>query len=169
MEFRLARCSDIDEIMTIIKKAQEFIHSKGIDQWTNGYPSRDVIKDDIDNGYSYVLEKNNKIYVTGSVSFDYELTYNDIYEGKWITNDRYSVIHRMAIDMDYKSSGLSDEFLKNVEDLAKEKNIFSIKIDTHRENKSMQGFFKKNHFIYCGIIYIKDGSERLAYEKVLDR
>jgi hypothetical protein len=26
---------------------------------------------------------------------------------------------------------------------------------------------EKNGFIYCGIIYLSDGQERLAYEKVL--
>lgn len=169
MKFRLAKYEDINEIMDIIKKAQNYLHSEGIPQWINGYPNIETIKEDIDNGYSYVLEKDDKIYVTGSVSFDGEVTYNDIYEGEWHTFDKYSVIHRMAIDMDYKGSGMSTEFLKQVENLSKSKNIYSIKIDTHRKNKSMQKFLEKNDFKYCGIIYITDGSERFAYEKILDR
>ncbi|HBN29292.1 MAG TPA: GNAT family N-acetyltransferase, partial [Clostridiaceae bacterium] len=47
------------------------------------------------------------------------------------------------------------------------KGVHSIKIDTHRENKSMQRLLKKNGFEYCGIIYLKDKSERIAFEKTL--
>lgn len=47
------------------------------------------------------------------------------------------------------------------------KEIKSIRIDTHQDNKSMQRLILKNNFEYCGIIYVEDGSERLAYEKVL--
>lgn len=169
MEFRLANYEDLDKILNIIKKAQNYMHGEGIPQWTNGYPNSDTIKEDINNGYSYVLEENQKIYVTGSVNFEGEETYDNIYEGEWLTHDKYAVIHRIAIDMDYKSSGMSTEFLKEVETLSKKKNIYSIKIDTHRKNKSMQKFLKKNGFKYCGIIYITDGSERFAYEKTLEK
>jgi len=41
-----------------------------------------------------------------------------------------------------------------------------LKIDTHRDNVIMQRALEKSGFTYCGIIYLKDGSERLAYQKV---
>jgi len=34
MKFRLAEFKDIDEIMDIITKAQNYMHSEGIPQWT---------------------------------------------------------------------------------------------------------------------------------------
>ena len=40
-------------------------------------------------------------------------------------------------------------------------------IDTHEDNQSMQKLLAKNQFSYCGIIYLSDGSKRLAFEKVL--
>ena len=41
----------------------------------------------------------------------------------------------------------------------------SILIDTHRQNIPMQRTLKKNGFTRCGVIYLEDGSERIAYQK----
>lgn len=46
--------------------------------------------------------------------------------------------------------------------------IDSIRIDTHRDNKPMQHLLNKNGFRYCGIIYLEDGDERLAYQRCLN-
>lgn len=40
-----------------------------------------------------------------------------------------------------------------------------MRIDTHENNKVMQHLIKKNGFQECGIIYVEDGSPRIAYEK----
>ncbi len=42
----------------------------------------------------------------------------------------------------------------------------NFRIDTHNDNKIMQHVIEKNGFIRCGIIYVKDGSPRIAYEKI---
>jgi hypothetical protein len=33
----------------------------------------------------------------------------------------------------------------------------------------MQNLLAQNNFVKCGIIYLKDGSERLAYQKISGR
>lgn len=53
------------------------------------------------------------------------------------------------------------------ESLCRNRKIKSIKVDTHRDNLSMQALLKKNNFKYCGIIFLEDGAERIAFEKVL--
>lgn len=57
--------------------------------------------------------------------------------------------------------------MRNVEHMCLEKGIHSIKVDTHEDNRSMQRFLQKNGFVYCGVIYLQDGSKRLAFEKLL--
>lgn len=57
--------------------------------------------------------------------------------------------------------------IQNAEAMCNEKEVRSIRVDTHRDNISMQKMLLKNGFKYCGIIYLKDGSERLAYDKLL--
>ena len=47
------------------------------------------------------------------------------------------------------------------------KKIGHLRIDTHADNHIMQHLILKNGFEQCGIIHIADGSERIAYEKVV--
>lgn len=167
LNFRKTVKEDIDNVMGVIKQAQDYFKEKGINQWQNNYPNNDTINNDITNGHSYVLLKDEDIVATVAVSFDGESTYNNIYDGKWITNDKYAVIHRIAVDNTYKGLGLSSEIIKRIEELCLSKDVHSIKVDTHRENLSMQKLLKKNNFEYCGVIYLLDGNERIAFEKIL--
>ena len=43
----------------------------------------------------------------------------------------------------------------------------NLKIDTHRDNRPMQDALMRCGFRYCGVIVIEDGSERLAYQKLI--
>ena len=54
MEFRKSTKSDVIKIMEIVKQAQEYFKSQGIDQWQNGYPNADIIIEDIISGQAYV-------------------------------------------------------------------------------------------------------------------
>lgn len=168
MEFRKAVEEDIDGIMEIIRQAQSYLRGKGVDQWQNNYPNAEIISEDIANNYGYVLVDGDIIAATVSVSFDGEKTYETIYDGEWLTtNGEFAVVHRIALHNNYKGSGISSEFIKNIEKLCLDKDVHSIKIDTHEENLSMQNLLKKNDFKYCGIIYLEDGNKRVAFEKVL--
>lgn len=165
MNFRKSEKSDVKSIMKIIKQAQEYLKSQGIDQWQNNYPNDDVINSDISKGESYVVEENGNIVATSVISFNKEKTYDIIHEGKWLTDGKYAVIHRIAVDNTCKGLGVSHKIIEYAEEMCKEKGINSIKIDTHKENLSMQKMLEKNGFKYCGIIHLADGAERLAFEK----
>ena len=167
MEFRKAFESDANSIMSIINQAQGYFKKQGIDQWQDNYPNYETVYNDIANNYGYVLLKDNTIIGTVAVSFDGEKTYEYIYDGKWLSDGEYAVIHRMAIDSKYKRAGLASLIIENVEKICLEKDVYSIRIDTHKENLAMQKLLKKNGFKYCGIIYLEDGSERIAFEKNL--
>ena len=169
MEFRKTIKTDIDSVMNIIRQAQEYFKIQGINQWQDNYPNPDVINSDIAKGESYVLLKDDNIVATAAISFDGEKTYESIYEGKWITNNKFAVIHRIAVDNNYKGLGLSSKIIKYVEELCLNKDVYSIKIDTHEENISMQKLLEKNDFKYCGIIYLADKSKRVGFEKVLNK
>jgi len=67
----------------------------------------------------------------------------------------------------YKGKGLSSKIIKNMEGICLDRGIDSIKVDTHKDSLSMQKALKKNGFQYCGMIYLTDGSERIAFEKIL--
>lgn len=167
LALRYTKLEDIERVMEIIKQAQQYFKEKGINQWQNGYPNAKVIENDIKNGHSFVLIKNNKIVGTIAISFEGEATYNKIFEGAWKSNDNYAVIHRIAVDHELKGIGLSSEMIKQTELMCNKKSVGSIKVDTHEDNQAMQRSLIKNGFDYCGVIYLADGSKRVAFEKCL--
>ncbi|NMA94967.1 MAG: GNAT family N-acetyltransferase [Clostridiales bacterium] len=165
MRFRRSTYADIDDIMKIIKQAQSYLNKMGIDQWQDGYPNAHVIEEDIKKGYSYILVHGEEIIATVAVSFDGEGTYGHIYKGQWLTDDGYAVMHRLAVEDNYKGLGISSKIIEHIKSLCIDRRIYSIKVDTHRENLSMQRMLEKNEFKRCGIIYLENGDERIAFEK----
>lgn len=167
MNFRKSVKSDITQIMKIIKQAQQYFKEQGINQWQNNYPNEDVIYNDIENEESYVLESDDNIIATTMISFEKEKTYANIYDGQWITDGEYAVIHRIAVDNAYKGLGISHKMIKYAEEMCIEKGVRSIKVDTHEKNIPMQKLLNNNEFKYCGIIFLESGAKRVAYEKKL--
>lgn len=167
MEFRQSKISDLDQIVEIIELSKKYLKETKVDQWQDGYPAKEDLRRDIESRNSYVLTNKDEIVATTVISLDGESTYNSIFNGEWITNEDYIVMHRVAVHDKYKGKGIFKELIKEAESLALNKGISSIKIDTHRDNISMQRAVVKNNFKKCGIIYLEDGSERIAFEKVL--
>lgn len=167
MEFRKAVESDIESIMNIFNQAKAYMKEQGIAQWDDSYPNSEIVKNDIKDEVGYVLVKDNNVVGTVVVIFGEEKSYENIYDGKWISDEEYAVIHRIAIDSNYKGLGLASIIFKNIEELCLSKGINSIKVDTHEDNLSMQRLLVKDGFQYCGVIYLEDKSKRIAFEKLL--
>lgn len=167
MEFRKSKIEDIPRMMEIVRQAQNYFKSKGIDQWQDGYPNEENLKNDILLNESYVILDNDTIVATTAISFRGESTYNKIYRGKWLSNEEYAVVHRVAVDNDFKGKGISHQIINFAESECKKLGYKSIKIDTHKDNFVMRSMLEKNDFKYCGIILLEDGAERVAYEKII--
>ncbi len=79
----------------------------------------------------------------------------------------YGVIHRLAVGEKYRKLGLARFVFKECHKRLKTQNIGSLRIDTHEANQGMQYLLKDLGYVYCGIILLESGDERLAFEKVL--
>ncbi len=169
--FRKTTEEDIEKVMEILEKAKKQIARFGIDQWQDGYPSEEDIRKDIKEGISYVLVDEGEIVGTTAFSFEEEEAYKNLVAGQWLTNnEKYGVIHRIAVDGEKGKKGYAKELLQNMEEIAKSQNVFSIRTDTHKGNNGMKSYLYKNGFTYCGICkYYKNESsfDRMAFEKKL--
>lgn len=159
---RLAKYDDLNRILNIYEHARQFMRENGNEtQWNNNYPSKELLKEDIDNGQLYVFETDNIIHGVFAFVIGEDETYKQIKEGKWLSDSLYGTIHRVASD------GIVKGLLNKVIEYCETK-ISHLRIDTHENNKIMQHLIIKNGFIKCGIIYVEDGTPRIAYEKVLE-
>lgn len=168
MEIRLAEKKDIDRIMQIIADARESIGRLGIDQWQYGYPTRDIIKEDVDLRRGYVALENGEICATFALINNGEPTYNKIYCGAWLNDGKYIALHRIAISGEQRGRGVAKGIISFLCDYAIQNGFGSVKVDTHTGNLPMRKMLEKNGFEYCGTIHLHDGQVRVAYEKLVD-
>ncbi|MEA5018656.1 MAG: GNAT family N-acetyltransferase [Erysipelotrichaceae bacterium] len=168
MDLIKARHSLVNDIMVIITDAQVFLREQGIDQWQNNYPNQRTIENDIDNGWGYVLIDQKEVVAYGAIINAEEPTYKVIDNGKWLNDRAYLVIHRIAVAKNYRNRKIAQHFIDQTCILAKERDVYDIRIDTHADNKIMQKMVEKMGFVYCGIIYLANKDKRLAYHKILD-
>ena len=163
---RIANENDIAQIMEIVENAKSYMKENKINQWSENYPNEDVFLTDLKENRLYVADIDGKVVGMAVLVFDGDEDYKNI-DGKWLVNGKYGVIHRIAVNPDYKSQNVAKNLLDFFENKLKELNYDSIRVDTHKDNKSMLRFIEKNGFQKCGIVYIRKTDERISFEKPL--
>lgn len=163
--FRKANLAELNQIWDILRGAIERRKADGSNQWQDGYPNPEVIRNDIEKGVGFVLTEGETIVGYTAVLVNDELEYAHI-EGKWLTDSDFVVFHRVAISQTHLGKGLARKIVAFIDEYALSNNIYSIKADTNFDNVAMMKTFEKAGYVYCGEVYFK-GSPRKAFEKVL--
>ena len=159
MEIRKATEEELDDILEIYARARKFMAQNGNStQWGNTYPPVERVKQDITEGKCHICVENDRILCAFYFAEEDDPTYRVIREGNWLNDKPYAVVHRIA----------SAEGVKGVAAYCLNwayEQTGNIRIDTHDDNKPMQGLLKKTGFQYCGRITLADGSPRIAFQK----
>lgn len=163
--FRKATEADIAPAGAILRQAVDRMLAEGKQQWDHSYPNETHIRADIDRSIAYVLELDGEVVAYGAVLFDGEPAY-DIIDGKWLSDDAYVVVHRLATLMSSQRTGLAMTYLRAVEHLAHSQGIRSFRVDTNFDNIRMLNLLAKAGFTYCGQVLYPRGP-RKAFEKTL--
>lgn len=161
---RKATLADLPIILDLRDQAREIMRSYGNTfQWPDGYPRDDMFRKDIELGGSHVmLNEEGRIVGTFALLPSPEVTYNVIYDGQWLNDEPYYVIHRIASTPN--SHGILNALLDYCES-----QVDNIRIDTHEANVIMRKGLEKHGYQYCGIIHLLNGDERLAFQKSLNQ
>lgn len=163
MEIIKANETHIPEILEIYAKARKFMKENGNPtQWEEGYPSREIVEKDIAADHCYVCIENENVVGVFVFIIGEDPTYRVIYQGAWRGEKEYGTIHRIASD------GTTKGFARRCFDFCREKCSY-LRIDTHANNKPMQGAIRSYGFQECGIIRTRDGSDRIAFDYIQEK
>lgn len=164
---RLAKLTDLAQIMAIIRDAKAQLKAAGSTQWQGPYPTEADISTDIKQDHGYVFINGNDIAGYAAVIVGDEPTYQTI-AGQWMNDhDPYATIHRICFNATYQGQGLAKIFMADLLTLQVARGIQNFRIDTSKLNQPMQRVAKQNGFVYRGIIQViedKENPDRLAYE-----
>lgn len=159
---RQASRDDLARMLVLFAGARARMRRDGnVSQWPEipgqaAYPQAMLLEADIAGGFSYVIVDDDQT-IRGTFYYreGVDPTYNLI-RGAWVNDESYGVIHRIASD------GETTGIVQVATDFALKMNP-NVRVDTHEDNAAMIAALRKAGYEYCGIIYITDGSERLAF------
>lgn len=162
-----ARAEDLDALFPIYQTAVRTIGALGIDQWQNGYPTREILLEDIAKGELFRIEIDGRTAGGFALLLHRDPTYDRI-RGAWRTGDdgAYAAVHRVTVDPEFRGRDLPAWLYAFCEERAREGGLCSLRIDTHEGNVVMRRSLEKCGFLHVGEISLPDGSPRVAYEKV---
>ena len=169
MVFDHVKMDEVDSVIRILSEARARIGGLGIDQWQSGYPSREVVVEDIALSRSFAArDEDGSLCGVFAVIEDGEPTYDKIYDGAWLTEGMpYLAVHRVAVASDKLRRGVASGIMRYAEQRAETLGMASVRIDTHEGNIPMRGMLERGGYVYCGSIYLAGGEHRVAYEKRL--
>lgn len=157
---RNAQLTDLQKIRTLYEGARKFMAEHGNpDQWGSKYPPDEMLLQDIAREKLFLICDEEGIHGVFYFAIEEDPTYGEIYEGTWHYMDPYGVIHRVAGDGSGGVLGTAVAFANQ--------KINYLRIDTHENNYVMQKALEKQGFQRCGIIYVEDGSPRIAFDKMV--
>ena len=160
MTIRKTTIADLQAVLNIYYDAREFMRETGNpNQWKNTHPPQAMIEGDIDAEKSYVCVCDDAIVAVFYFNIEIDPMYVKI-DGRWLNDEPYGVVHRIARAQNAKGAGafcLEWCFQQ----------CGNLRIDTHEDNVPMKKLLDRLGYLYCGIVWMPNGDERLAYQKCM--
>lgn len=157
MKIRHAVLEDIPEILKITRACAQKMRLRGIYQWNGYYPSGEAFEEDVSRNELYVLEKGRKLIGCIVISTHFDDFYKEV---EWLTADgSHFFIHRLAIHPDHQGKGYAQQMMDFAENMAREKNLTSIRLDTFSKNERNQRFYEARGYRRLGEIFFPKQSK----------
>lgn len=149
MIIRLAQAADIPEILQLLAEIVPVMNSEGNFQWDSTYPNQQVFEEDLAKQQLWVAELAGKIGGFAAITMDQEPEYAEV---GWDINEDAIVTHRLAVGLDSRGKGVAGALLQKAEEIAREKQIAVLRIDTNTENAATNKLFPRVGYLFSGEI-----------------
>jgi len=168
MKIERASNIDLEKMYAITKSCGKQMIEKGIFQWNEFYPSKEVLQKDIELQQIWKLTESNSVVGIIVLTEIEDKEYKNV---KWITeNNKNLYIHRLAIEPIFQGKGYAQALMTFAEDYARKNNYKSVRLDTFSQNKRNQNFYEQRNYIKLENIYFPSQSEFpfYCYELILN-
>ena len=166
MEMRLAVGEDVAGVMGVLRRVVPMMRAAGNLQWDDAYPNAEVFERDIELGQLWVAEIDGAIAGVAALTSDQEPEYAQV---GWDIEEPAVVVHRLAVDTAFRGMGVAGALMRKAEDVAMERGIRVLRVDTNTLNEASQRLFPKLGYALVGEIGLefRPGLRFLCYEKRL--
>jgi len=166
MRIRLATENDLPALMELLRRVVPLMRAAGNLQWDETYPNETVFQRDIDLGQLWVAEVDAGIAGVAAVTTDQEPDYAQV---GWDIEESAIVVHRLAVDPAFRGLGAAGALMQKAEEVAVERAIAVLRVDTNTQNEATQRLFPKLGYQLAGEISLafRPALRFLCYEKRL--
>jgi ribosomal protein S18 acetylase RimI-like enzyme len=166
MRIRLATHDDLPALMALMQRVVPAMLASGNLQWDSSYPNDAVFQRDINLAQLWVADAETSIAGLAAITMDQEPDYAQV---GWDINEPAIVVHRLAVDPAFRGAGIATELMRKAEEIATERGITVLRIDTNMHNQATQRLFPKLGYLLAGEIslQIRPGLRFFCYEKRL--
>ena len=166
MKIRIAKKSDLGNIMRMYNSCVNGMIKNGIDQWDESYPNREIISEDINSKTYYILDIQEQVVGGINIDNNQDPTYLDI---NWRDNSNaFLVVHRLAVKEEFWNKKIGKSLMLFAEKLVIEKQLKSIRLDTYSGNPKAMEFYLQLGYTELGTINLKPNkNEYYCFEKII--
>ena len=144
---RKASLDDLSSIMKVMRDTVEEMRSYNNTQWDENYPQESDFAADIEKEELYVADRSGVL--AGFICIN-RVEPNEYKTVPWSRECPSLVIHRMAVDLQYRGQGVGSELVNYAEQLAKNLHIDYLKTDTYSLNTNAQKLFESCGYRWIG-------------------
>lgn len=166
MWIRLAVREDVAALVGLLGRVVPLMQAGGNQQWDESYPDAAVFERDIDRKQLWVAQIDDSIAGVAALTTDQEPEYAQV---GWDIEELAIVVHRLAVDPEFRGAGVAGELMRKAEEVAVERGIAAVRVDTNTQNEATQRLFPRLGYTLAGEIGLsfRPGLRFLCYEKRL--
>jgi ribosomal protein S18 acetylase RimI-like enzyme len=166
MRIRLAAPEDLAALMALLRRVVPLMLATGNLQWDENYPDEAVFRRDIGLKQLWIAEIGADIAGLAAITMDQEPDYAQV---GWDIDEPAIVVHRLAVDPGFRSAGVAVALMQKAEEVAIERSLSVLRVDTNTQNEATQRLFPKLGYQLAGEIslQLRPGLRFFCYEKRL--
>ena len=166
MQIRQALLEDIGAVMDLVWRVVPLMLASGNLQWDEHYPNAGVFERDINLDQLWLAEIDGQIAGVAAITTDQEPAYANV---GWDIHEPSIVVHRLAVDPAFRGKGVAAALMAQAEDVARDRKIAVLRVDTNKQNEATQKLFPKLGYTLAGEtgFSFRPGLRFLCYEKRL--
>jgi ribosomal protein S18 acetylase RimI-like enzyme len=166
MRTRLATLDDLPDLIALVRRVVPLMLAAGNLQWDETYPNEEVFERDISLGQLWIADADSRIAGIAAITMDQEPNYAQV---GWDIDEPAIVVHRLAVDPAFRGAGVAGALMQKAEEVAVERGITVLRVDTNTQNEATQRLFPKLGYLLAGEISLqfRPGLRFFCYEKRL--
>lgn len=149
-KIRLIDKNEIDKVCEILSCVISHMKSIGFDQWDDDYPTRDNFARDIMRGDLYGAYLDGALAGFVALNSRQSEEYCDI---TWKYSEPCLVVHRLQVDPKLRGKRIAYDLMVFAENLARDKGLSSIRLDTRSDNTPALKLYAKLGYIIRGHVH----------------